>query len=678
MELHCWQRRMVGGLLAALGLGFAASAQTVTTNVVDNIGHDRHRHHYGSKLPTEPASPSRFVTSRSSNVMLPLPQEKDAFTFAVFGDRTGGPVEGVSVLADAVRDVNLIEPDLVMTVGDLVNGYNARAAWLEQATEFKSIMEELRCPWFPVAGNHDVYWRGPDRPADEHDGNYEMHFGPLWYAFSHKRCWFIVLYSDESHPVTGEKNFSKPENHVMSEAQFGWLKETLVKARGAEHVFVFLHHPRWTGGSYGDSWDRVHRELVAAGNVTAVFAGHIHRMRYDPKDGIEYVTLATVGGGQSETVPSAGWAHEFHLVTVRKDRIALSAIPVGEVMDVREITGDFAAQCAAQAQSRFAFDGTIAFGSDGAVKRKVQVSYTNLTTHPVELTVTPDSDDARWLFGPDHDHGRLAPGEVWSGAFEVVRPSGAFDAGLRMPVVMLEAHVVGGGRRYVLPERTIEFPVDYQTIPMPPVPAREQVLALDGKSAVLLDPAEVALPQGAFTLETWFRADEYGDRTGLVGKMEMSEYGIFVTGGVPQFSVFLGDAYVVVKSDKPVPVGRWSHVAGVFDGEEVRLYVDGEQVGRKPGTGSRKLNKLPLVLGADVTSAGDATSHFRGQLDATRLTRGAVYTGERFSPARRLTAVPGATVFLSNYDATLGRKLWDEAGRRGVGRYAGKPILVMP
>ncbi|MEZ6164979.1 MAG: hypothetical protein R3B67_11140 [Phycisphaerales bacterium] len=46
--------------------------------------------------------------------------------------------------------------------------------------------------------------------------------------------------------------------------------------------------------------------LVEAGNVAAVFAGHIHYMRYDGKrDGIEYVSLTT-GGHQRETVPDAG------------------------------------------------------------------------------------------------------------------------------------------------------------------------------------------------------------------------------------------------------------------------------------------------------------------------------------------------------------------------------------
>ncbi len=304
-----------------------------------NIGHNHHRHRHGGKHETEAPTPARFHSSRTSKIDLPLPAEKEAFTFVVYGDRTGGPPEGVSVLADAVRDTNLLEPDFVMTVGDLINGYSTEDVWMTQMTEFKSIMNELACPWFPVAGNHDIYWRGPDpkkKPVGEMESAYEIHFGPLWYAFQHKKSWFIVLYSDEGDPITGNKTFSKPEAQKMSPEQFRWLDQTLTKAKDAEHVFLFLHHPRWLGGGYGDDWERVHQRLKKAGNVSAVFAGHIHRMRYDgPRDGIEYVTLATTGGAQSGALPEAGYLHHYDLVTVRKDRISLAAIPVGEVMDVR-------------------------------------------------------------------------------------------------------------------------------------------------------------------------------------------------------------------------------------------------------------------------------------------------------------------------------------------------------
>ena len=70
----------------------------------------------------------------------------------------------VQVLAQAVEDANLLGPDLVMTVGDLVQGYKRRAEWLEQMREYRGVMDRLRCPWYPVAGNHDIYWSGGPAP----------------------------------------------------------------------------------------------------------------------------------------------------------------------------------------------------------------------------------------------------------------------------------------------------------------------------------------------------------------------------------------------------------------------------------------------------------------------------------------------------------------------------------
>ena len=109
-----------------------------------------------------------------------------------------------------------------------------------------------------------------------------------------------------------------------------------MRGKDCNHQFIFLHHPRWIGGNYGDDWKkRVHPLLVEAGNVTAVFAGHIHHMRSDPSDGIEYIALATVGGGQKGVVPEAGYLHQYHPVTVRKNQVAMAAFPVGQAMDVR-------------------------------------------------------------------------------------------------------------------------------------------------------------------------------------------------------------------------------------------------------------------------------------------------------------------------------------------------------
>ena len=60
-------------------------------------------------------------------------------------------------------------------------------------------------------------------------------------------------------------------------------------------------------------------------------------------------------------------------------------------------------------------------------------------------------------------------------------------------------------------------------------------------------PSEVAsFPDGAFTLEGWICADSYAGRRAFLAKTEQSEFGIFVTGGVPDFSVIRFDPVVLL------------------------------------------------------------------------------------------------------------------------------------
>ncbi|MEO1237060.1 MAG: metallophosphoesterase, partial [Planctomycetota bacterium] len=346
------------------------------------LTHDRHTHTHNDPHPVVHDG-ERFHTNRRATP-LAVPAEDEAFTFAVFGDRTGGPNEGIDILAQAVADVNLLEPDLVMTVGDMIDGYNQTPGWLEQMNQYKEVMNHLLCPWFPVAGNHDVYWRGDDRPVGEHEASYERNFGPLWYAFDHKGSRFIVLYTDEGNLETGEKSFRDVENQRMSPEQLGWLKQTLADAKDADHIFLFMHHPRWTGGYYGNTWDEVHSLLVEAGNVRAVFGGHIHRMRYDPKDGIDYITLATVGGVQRGTSPAAGWLHQFHFVTVRDGQVALASVPVGEVLDVREITGEVSQMVEALSDMTPDFETPLIVADDGATDHAMRVTLANPVDAEVE------------------------------------------------------------------------------------------------------------------------------------------------------------------------------------------------------------------------------------------------------------------------------------------------------
>ena len=624
-----------------------------------------------------------FTTRPAPTHAVPLPKGEDSFHFVIYGDRTGGPPEGIDVLKQAVVDTNLLDPDLVMTVGDLVQGYNETPEWLEQAAEFRGVMGGLNMAWFPVAGNHDVYWRGRGKPPEgEHEDEYEAHFGPLWYSFKHKNAGFIALYTDEGDPQTGEKTFGKGSAQTMSPEQLKFLGESLERFEDLDHVFVFLHHPRWIGRGYaGGNWDEVHRTLADAGNVTAVFAGHIHRRRYDGvKDGIAYYALAATGGAMPGVYPQIGYLHHLDVVTVRPDGISVATIPVGAVIDPRDYTPERLADFdRLRSLSLKRVADPIRLGERGGADGDYVLEVTNPVSRPIEITLAGDRGTG-WAFSPDHAHLNLAPEETGRltlhyetpGVADVTPGITGESAAWAAPALTLDVDYLDEEARVSMPPRRVELAVTAGALSENFfADAPDRALRLSGDGALRVESDAVAiLEDSPFTLELRATPEPAALRgtVAMAGKQQNSEFGLFLNDGVPRFNVHLNGKYVSAIGRVRLEAGREQHVAGVFDGGELRLYVDGTPVGAvSTGSSVRTRNALPLYVGADPNGSGEPSFLFTGTIDDVRLSKVARYfdpfeVSDSFQP-------DADTLLLFPLDRTVGPLV---PGRGGVaGRLVG-------
>jgi hypothetical protein len=144
---------------------------------------------------------------------------------------------------------------------------------------------------------------------------------------------------------------------------------------------------------------------------------------------------------------------------------------------------------------------------------------------------------------------------------------------------------------------------------------------------------------------------------------------------------------------KPVPVGRWTHLAMTSDGATYRLYVNGAQVSRGPVSGTIRRTSDPFWIDGERSSGG----HFQGVIDEARVYDRALGPAEvrdaMSTPVKR-RAVPGL-VAAYGFDAGRGQVLsdasgqgntgailgarWTKAGRFGPGlRFAGRETVRVP
>jgi hypothetical protein len=195
-------------------------------------------------------------------------------------------------------------------------------------------------------------------------------------------------------------------------------------------------------------------------------------------------------------------------------------------------------------------------------------------------------------------------------------------------------------------------------------------LLLNGSYDYLITPANSfsLAASGSLTVEGWVKANNVAaTQTILCRSGQNGGYRLSLVSGQAQFELHaFGSTVGSVTGFSTLSTGVWHHVAGVFDGSNLKVYVDGlvdgqNQPSSRPGWDSSPTTSIGAAAGAD--GAGDMSN---GRIDEVRVSSVALYTSS-FTPSAHLTA-SGSTMALWKFD---GQTAADSSGNGNNGSLVG-------
>ena len=319
---------------------------------------------------------------------LSLNNSSDQFQFAIVTDRTGGHRPGI--FEKGVSKLNLLQPEFVMSVGDLIEGYTEDLTVLEREwNEFDGFVQALEMPFFYVPGNHDITNQVMEQV-------WKDRLGLTHYYFIYKDVLFLALNSEDQYRGAGRGSIATP--------QYEWIQEVLAQHQDVKWTLVFMHQPLWVQETDPVRWGDV--EKLLANRKHTVFAGHRHNYQKFERNNANYFMLATTGGGSPLRGPQFGEFDHVVWVTMTAEGPIIANLQLEGVWDENVMTSETKAAIDALTNAR---PIQIEPLYDGSTTTRIKI--TNDFDVPLKATVKTKFS---WSYKSDLDQNELeiAPNSV--------------------------------------------------------------------------------------------------------------------------------------------------------------------------------------------------------------------------------------------------------------------------
>lgn len=242
--------------------------------------------------------------------------DQDNFQFVIVGDRTGGHRPGI--FKSAIAKVNSLQPEFVVSVGDLIEGYTEdRAKLAKEWDEFDQMVNDLDMPFFYTVGNHDM---GNATMQDV----WRSRMGRDYYYYIYKNVLFLSLNTEDPPVELSEEIRAKqamlekmmaedpeatqqrildssrqrskpvklPGQVAISDDQIEYFKQVLADHADVRWTVLLMHKPAWLYQS--EQFARI--ETLLRDRDYTVIAGHEHYLTAERRNGRDYIDMGTTGG----------------------------------------------------------------------------------------------------------------------------------------------------------------------------------------------------------------------------------------------------------------------------------------------------------------------------------------------------------------------------------------------
>ncbi len=317
------------------------------------------------------------------------------FQFAIVSDRTGGMRPGV--FEKAVEKLNLLHPEFVMSVGDLIDGYTKDTAVIRgQWTEWDSILERLDVRFFALPGNHDV-------SNDVMRDIWFQRYGRAYYHFLYKDVLFLALDSNDGDGVQ------------FSREQLDYFQTVIRNHPDVRWTLLFMHHPIW---NYREFNGFAEIEAALRDRPYTVFAGHTHRYFKTQRQGRNYFILGSTGGGSPLRGPRFGEFDHVSWVTMTQEGPEIAHLQLQGILD-GDVLHPGNAALSASLLSAARFSTQLLKGPDNRDKVVFSVRHNPATAPPLDEVELDGDEDQRpdsgasaapiFLKGQFYHHHEVAP-----------------------------------------------------------------------------------------------------------------------------------------------------------------------------------------------------------------------------------------------------------------------------